>query len=910
MSLPAQSTDRFVGRQHELRRIDRLIQAARAGHGGALVLRGEAGIGKTTLLNEVRKLADDARLIEACGAQFEAELPFALLNQLCNSVLSYLPEVPSWQRKALQAVLGVRPGTPDGFRVGLATLDLLTTVAHDTPVICVIDDAQWMDAASLAALMFVARRISAEPVALFFAVRVPCAASDLDTLPGIAVDGLSDADARALLAKLHVTLDEQVRDRIIAEARGNPLALRELPRAGGFAPPDDTPIPQRIEQGFRSRLADLSEDARMLLTVASAEPTGDPALLWAAARTIGLDMAETSEAAAGTGLVDFANRVQFCHPLARSAVYRAAEPRQRRSAHRALAAVTDPEVDPDRRAWHRAQSSVGPDDDIALELDRCASRAQGRGGVAAAAAFLERAAALSLDPVARATRVLAAVQAHLDAGATDTASRLLTTIEHAALDELQRAQLDVLRGRIAFLRHNDAQGPSFMLRAARRLATIDPIRSRETFLDALDMGLVVGRVKGVMDAVVAEARASAPPAPRPDLLDALVLLNTKGHRAAVPLIQSLLHDGDEPMWVRRPGLAGRLACELWDPDTHATIVDWVMRTGRESGSPLLLRLGLAQTAAAAALSGDIGGALVAVAEEEAIAGAMGGPPILYARLYLAGVQGRRREALTLFEQATAVASQSGAGQLIANVHWSSAVLHNGLADYPAALAAAEKAYALGDLFLAGAALPELVEAALRCGRPGAAADALAALRERTEASGTASGLGITAYARGLVTGAEAHFQEAIAYLEQTPLHFYRARAHLLYGEWLRRQGRRRDCRPHLNVAFQVFTEAGVEAFAARAGTELRATGDTAHRRAGQTPDRLTAHELAIARLVATGATSGEVAARLFVSPRTVDAHLRKIFRKLGITSRRQLRDHSELRLPDRAESTDQEQDAG
>jgi DNA-binding CsgD family transcriptional regulator len=672
------------------------------------------------------------------------------------------------------------------------------------------------------------------------------------------------------------------------------LALLELPRAGGFVSPDASSVPSRIERGFQARLAGLPVGARLLLTIASADPTGDPGLLWAAARRLGVDQAATSEAAAGAGLVEFSNRVHFCHPLARSAAYRAAEASQRRVVHRVLAEVTDPVSDPDRRAWHRAQASAGPDDSVALELERSASRAQARGGVAAAAAFIERAAALSLDVAVRMDRTLAAVHAHLDAGATDTAARLLTTVERAALDERRHAQVDVLRGRIAFVRHNDGHGPMFMLRAAQRLAALDPARSRETFLDALEMSLVVGRASGVMDTVLAEARSTAPPAAEPDLLDALILLATDGHQAAVPLLRTLLHDSDEPMWVRRPALASTLASELWDPHTHTTIVEWLMKTGRESGSPFVLRLGLAQTASAAALTGDIGRALAAIAEEEAIADAIGGPSVLYPQLHLAAVRGRRREALALFEAATAIATQSGAGHMVANVYWAAAVLHNGLADYPAALAAAQQAVALGDLFLAGAALPELVEAAVRCGEPTTAGNALASLTERTQVSATASGLGIAAYARGLVTGVERHYREAIEYLDETPLMPYRARAHLLYGEWLRRQGRRRDCRPHLRTAHELLSEAGIEAFAQRAAAELRTTGETARSRSAGTYDRLTPQEMAIARQVATGATSGEVAARLFLSPRTVDAHLRSIFRKLGINSRRQLRNYPEL----------------
>ncbi|MFI6337890.1 AAA family ATPase [Streptomyces sp. NPDC050535] len=904
-------TAQLVGRQDEIGRIDELTGAAREGRGGALVLRGEAGIGKSALLERARQAAAGFRVVQVCGSQYETELPFAALHQLCVPVLGQLGELPAPHRESLRIAFGLATGAPDAFRIGLATLELLASAARERPLLCVVDDAQWLDAASAKALAFLARRIGAEPVAMVFGVRLPSAAGELDDLPGLFVDGLRDTDARALLAtRSHVTLDEQVRDRIMAEARGNPLALLELPRAGGFAPPDASSVPTRIERSFQARLAEAPPGARLLLTIASADPTGDPGLLWPAARRLDLDVTTAGAAATATGLVEFSTRVRFCHPLARSAVYRAAEASQRRTAHGVLAEVTDPVIDPDRRAWHRAQAGTGPDDDVAAELERSASRAQSRGGVVAAAAFIERAAALSLDTGRRIERTLAAVRAKLDAGATDTAAELLTTVENAALDELQHARVDLLRGQIAFVRHNDGNGPMFMLRAAQRLSALDPEWSRECFLDALEMSLVVGRAHGVMDMVLAAAGRQvspyvsalplpdpgpAAPAPRPpDILDALTLLASDGHRAAVPSIRAALDGGDAPMWTRRPALASILACELWDPHTHSAVAEWLMKTGRESGSPLVLRLGLAQVASSATFRGDFGQATSAIAEEEAIADAVGGPPVWYHRLHLAAMRGRRQEASELFEAAAEAATARGAGQLIANVHWSTAVLNNGLADYPAALAAARRATAHGDLFLTGISLPELVEAAVRCGERDTAATALESLTERTEAGGTTSGLGIAAYARGLVTGDEEHYREAIEHLDKSPLLPYRARAHLLYGEWLRREGRRRDCRLHLRTAHELLSDAGLEAFAQRAADELRATGEKARSRTGHTYDQLTPQELYIARLVATGATSNEVAARLFLSPRTIDAHLRNIFRKLGITSRRQLRDRADL----------------
>ncbi|MGW2090587.1 helix-turn-helix transcriptional regulator [Promicromonospora sukumoe] len=907
----------LLGRVREIRRVGDLTEAARAGQGGALVLRGEAGIGKSALLDRARRSASGFRVVAVSGSEYEAELPFAALHQLCLPVLGHLDELPVPHRDALRVAFGLATGTPDMFRIGLAALGLFAAAARERPLLCLVDDAQWLDAASSRALAFVARRVAAEPVALVLAVRLPCAPGELDDLPGLAVGGLSDAEARALLAaQSHETLDEQVRDRIVAEARGNPLALLALPRAGGFAPPDTSPVPSRVERGFREALTGLPDDARLLLTVASADPTGDPGLLWPAARHLGLDVAAASAAATGTGLVELGTRVRFYHPLARAAVYETAGSDERRTAHRALAAVTDQVVDPDRRAWHRAQAEAGPDDDVAAELERSASRARSRGGVVAAAAFLERAAELSLDAGRRTGRALAAVRALLDAGAVDRAAELLAAVDRAGGDRAggdgaggdstQLAEADLLRGRIAFVRPGDSNGPLFMLRAARRLAATDPDRSRESYLEALEMAQLVGRGTGMTDRVLAAAletdqlethqHAPTETASRaPDVLDALAVLAAQGHRAAVPLIRDVLAGADGATWTRHPALAITLAAELWDPHTHSAILEWLMKTGRESGSPLVLRLGLAQAASNAALTGDLDGAMAAVAEEAAIADATGGTSVMYHRLQLAAMRGRRQEAEDLFEVATATATAQGQGQLVANVHWATAVLNNGLGDYPAALAAARKAVDLDDLFIAGFSLPELVEAAVRCGERDAAVGALGALTERTEASATPTGLGIAAYARGLVTGAEEHYREAVEHLADSPLLPYRARAHLLYGEWLRRAGRRRDCRPHLRTAHELLSGAGIEAFARRAADELRATGETARSRSGHTRDQLTMQELHIARLVATGATSNEVAGRLFISPRTVDAHLRNIYRKLGISSRRQLRDLPDLR---------------
>ncbi|HEX6344970.1 LuxR family transcriptional regulator [Umezawaea sp.] len=885
----------LVGRHREERRVAEVVDAARAGRGGSLVLDGEAGIGKSALLAHAVRAAPDFRVLRASGAEFEQELPYSALHQLCAPVLDRLTDLPDRRREALRIAFGLAGGTPEPFQVGLAVLDLLTAVSGERPVLCAVDDAQWLDAASSQAMAFLARRVAADPVAVVLALRSPSEVDGLSELPSVVVTGLGDADAKALLAARNpFPLDDRVRDRLVAEANGNPLALLELPRAGGFQPPAASSVPSRIEDGFRARLAGVPADARLLLTVAGADPLGDPGLLWTAAAALGVDVRVASADAMATGLVEFATRVRFCHPLARSAVYRAAADAVRRAAHGALADATDPLTAPDRRAWHRAQAGAGPDEDVAVDLERCASRARSRGGVAAAAAFLERSVALSLDPHRRVERTLAAAEAGIEAGAAERAADLLATLDTAGLDEVRRARVDLLRGRIAFTRPGDGGGPALTVSAARRLAAVDPDRARDCFLDALEMSLVVGRAGGVVDEVLEAARAAAPAPSSPDLLDALITLVERGHHDALPVLRDALHAEGGPLWSRRPALASMISVELWDVDTCSAIAEWLVKAGRESGSPLLLRLAYAQRATAATLTGDLAAALAATAEEEAVADAAGEPPLLYHRLHLAALRGRREEALALFRAATT----AGAGQ-VTNLHWTAALLHNGLADHPAALTAARAATEHGDLFLTGAALPELVEAAVKCHEPAVAARALESLTERTRAAGTTLGRGVAAYSRGLVTGVEDDYREAVECLAEGSLRPYLGRAHLLYGEWLRREDRRADAVEQLRAAHDLLSAAGAEAFARRAADELRAAGQRVGHRSAPAYEDLTMQQLAVARLVASGATSNEVAAELFISKRTVDAHLREIFRKLGVTSRRRLKDHPDLLGRDR-----------
>ncbi|MFE5459113.1 AAA family ATPase [Nocardia sp. NPDC056564] len=867
----------LVGRSVETARLFALLQEARESRGGAVVVLGEAGIGKSSLLEHLAKASSGFMVMRASGAEFETELPYSSLHQLCAPVLEHLDALPAPHRTALRIAFGMETGTPDPFLAGAAALGLL--VETDRPLLCLVDDAQWLDHASARALAFVARRIGAERVALVFAAREARAA--LEQLPQLNVERLSEAEARSVLIReMPASVDVRVRDRILAEARGNPLALVELPRtaglsglAGGF----DLPAPRVAERSFRARLAQLSPEVRLLLTVAAAEPVGDPGLLWAAAARLGI-----ADAAAGeVPLVEFGTRIRFIHPLARSAVYHAATAAERRRAHGALAQVSDPVADPDRVAWHRGLASAGPDEAVAAALTRSADRARARGGQAAAAAFLERAAALTLDPGSRAERVLAAVEAKLSVGDFGVAAELLSTLD------AEDPRVDLLRGRISFARFRGEDQPTdHLLRAAAKLAGRDPVRARECYLDAIEMATLTGGLAAVVDAA-----RTAPPGPEPPtsadlILDGMVALITEGHQAAAKLLPAVVADGADPAWSRWPSLGYLLALEFWAGEAMRGIATRVTESGRELGSFHLLPIGLAMLATVTAHAGDLGAATAMISEEEAIAEATGAAPLVYPRIHLAALRGRRAEAAELF---------AGVGpHMSLSVQYATAVLHNGLADYPAALRAAERAVAAGSLGTAGQALPELVEAAVRCHELPTARAALASLADRTGAGGQPWGHGVETYARALVNDDEDAYREALSLL--TPGNpVWAARAHLIYGEWLRRQGRRRDARTELRLAHEAFSSFGAEAFAGRAAAELRATGEQTRSRSTDTAETLTVQEIHIARLVADGATSKEVAAKLFLSPRTVDAHLRNIFRKLSINSRRQLRDLPAIR---------------
>jgi DNA-binding CsgD family transcriptional regulator len=895
----------LLGRRRECDVLDRLLDAVRGGEGRTLVVRGQPGVGKTALLDYLGGQAAGCWVAHAAGVESEMELVYAGLHQLLTPMLDRLERLPAPQANALRTAFGLSPGSaPDRFLVGLAALSLLAEVAEEHPLVCLVDDAQWLDQASAQIFGFVARRLAAESVGLVFAARAQ--GDDLAGLPELEVQGLRGADARTLLdSVLTGPLDPRVYDRVVAEAGGNPLALVELPRAvtpaelaGGFALPDAMPLSGRIEESFRRRLEVLPADTRRLLQLAAAEPVGDPVLMWRAAERLGIGT-EGATQAAEAGLLEFGARVRFRHPLVRSAAYRSASIQERQEMHRALAEATDPELDPDRRAWHWAQASPGPDEDVAAELERSAGRAQARGGLAAAAAFLQRSVALTVDPARRAERALAAAQASLQAGSFDAALGLVAAAEGGALDELQRARADLARGQVALALGGSDAAP-LLLRAARRLEPFDLDLARETYLIAWGATVVASDLEGgrLLLGEISRAILALPPppgAPRPLdlLLDGLALLTIQGRTAGTPTLQraarALLKISVEDV-LRWGWMATAASDAVWDNEAMLATAARVLQLVRDAGALAQLPIHMSAVALARAWVGDLAGAASLVAEIDSVVAATGSHLGPGAALRLRSLQGREAESSALIAS-TIEHAAAGGHTIVLYAHWAAAVLYNGLARYQEAAESARQATSSPfEVFVSVRALPELVEAAARGGDAELAREALERLAETTQPCGNDLALGIEARSRALLSGSAADdlYREAIDRLRRTQLRPELARAQLLYGEWLRRQGRRVDAREQLRTAHDLFATIGMEAFAERARTELLATGETARKRSAETRDELTAQEALIARLACEGLSNPEIGARLFLSARTVKYHLGKVFTKLAISSRSQL----------------------
>ncbi|GAA1377293.1 ATP-binding protein [Catellatospora chokoriensis] len=909
----------LYGRRAECDMLDRLLEDVQAGRHAVLVLRGEPGEGKTALLDYMADKAANSRVIRISGVQPEMELAYAGLHQLCMSMLDHIDDLPPPQRDALRSAFGLAEGAaPDRFLVGLAALTLLSEVADARTLVCLIDDFQWLDRASAQALAFVARRLVADPIALVFVVRSSGGEPEPDDgelvgLPELTLTGLDDRDARTLLASaIPGPLDERVRERILEESRGNPLALLVLPTdltlpelAGGFGLPTSrspTSRTSRIERCYLRRLGALPPQARQLLLVAAADPVGDPALLWRAAAGLGLtaDAAAPAEAA---GLLTVGTRVRFAHPLVRSTVYRSATQDERQRVHLALAEATDRQVDPDRHAWHRAAATAAPDESVAEDLARSAVRAQARGGAAAAAAFLQRAAELTPDLTLRGERAVTAAQAAFTAGSFDMAYELLSTAQMSPLDGMQQARLERLRAQLAFALSRGSDAPGLLLHAAERLTPLSLPLARETYLEALMAAIFAGAgqlepefgARTVAEAARAAAAGSGSLSSADLLLDGLSAQFTEGFAAAAPTLRRAL----EAYRASTGGLtwvcltASLVAAEMWENEAFLNLLDTQVKAARTAGTLNLLPLALDYLGSYYIQAGDFAAAAALVEEAASLDAAVRVAPPPYTPTILAAWQGDQARTAKLTQDGIQDAFPRGEGSAVVLTEYAGAVLDNGLARYSSALASAQRATAGDNLVARSWTLSELVEAAARAEQPGIAAQALAELTERTQASGTQWALGIEARSRALLSEGEAAeqlYQEAIERLTDCHMNAHLARAHLLYGEWLRRENRRADAREHLRRAHDMFTLMGAEAFGERARNELLATGETVRKRTADSGLDLTPQEALIASLARDGRTNTEIGAELFISPRTVEWHLRKVYTKLAINSRRELRD--------------------
>src|SRR3954452_23635887 len=911
MTGPA-STDtdhRLLGRADECAVLDSLIADIRRGQSRSLVLRGEAGIGKTALLKYLVESASDLTVARAVGVESELELAFSSLHQLCGPMLDRLPRLPAPQRQALEVVFGRSSGAGlDRFLTALGVLSLMSAVGDERPLLCVVDEAQWLDQASALTLAFVARRLQAEPVGIVFAAREP--GLELQHVSELEVHGLHDGDARKLLRRaVRSKLDERVRERLIAETRGNPLALLELPRgltpmelAGGFGVPGAEGLSGKIRESFVRRLETLTDDARRLVLLAAAEPVGDPLLLWRAADRLGLAPAAAEEAEA-QDLLAIGERVRFRHPLARSAIYRSAAARERRAIHLALAEVTDPVVDPDRRAWHLAAAAAGPDEEVASVLERSAVRAQARGGLAAAAAFLQRAVALTEDPGKRVERALVAAQANLQAGAFDAALGLLSTAEAGPIDEVQRGRLDLLGAEIAFASRRGSAAPALLLQAAKRLEPLDAPLARTGYLKALSAALFAARFAGpgggardVASAVQAAPSSQSPPTVADLLVDGWATLFADGCAAASPTLHEALTRFEHHMAAADQlhvlWLVTITAPVVWDDARWDVLSRFHVDLARSSGALSELPLALNSRIYVHLFRGELETADALIDEARVAIEATDAGLTPWGAVALAALRGREHEAAVILEAAAADATQRGEGLGLTVIAWPRAVLYNGLGIPDQAVAAARDAIDCPTNSAAAAwAMVELIEAAARVGEPEAADEAAGRFAEIAKASGTDWALGVHARSCALLSpdaSAERHYREALDRLERCQMRVDLARAHLLYGEWLRREHRRADARAQLRAAHDQFNAIGMEGFADRARKELQATGEHVVTPTPEARAELTAQERQIARLARDGFSNPEIGGRLFLSPRTVEWHLHKVFAKLGIRSRTEL----------------------
>ena len=892
----------LVGRDAELERLGELLAAVGDGGSAGLVVRGEPGVGKSALLEQLIASASGFQIARAEGVEGEVDLPYAGLQQLCRSMTDAIGALPQPQSDALRVAFGLSSGdVPDRYLVGLAALSLMSEVAGTQPLLCVVDDAQWLDPETTRALAFVARRLGADSVGLVFASRE--IVEELDGIPEVQLGGLSAADSRVVFDSVLVGhLDGTVRERLLAETHGNPLALIELPRAvtsagaaTGVVRQSHDSLSARIEDSFRRQVEQLPDDTRQLLLLAAAEPLGDPLLLVRAAAQLGLSV-ESADPAEEAGLFEIRERCSFRHPLVRSAVYGAATPGERRAAHGAIAEATEPELDADRRAWHRAQATAAPDEEVATELERTAARAKARGGLAAAGAFLERAAMLTPDGGKRAERALAAAEVMYEAGAYDAVDNLLRVLEGVRLDELQAARAESLTAQVALSLGRDL-GDSILrlLGAGERLAHLDHGLANAAHLEALRWAFHLPN-PDVLSAVADALNRS--PAPESGAIVEMFLrgwaqLLEQGYPAGTDLLREAmftlretpqLEASDLPLVYFSEGIAR----SIWDVDTWETLMQRGVQLARDAGALLMLTRVLTGWANAKVATGDFPAAAIAFAEAEAVADLTRERPdwdsALFDAFQLDEPDALRR--IDLQERNDPL----GGSYFFDHAR---ALVYNAAGRYEPALEAAQRSCDRNPTGTYTWALVELVEAAVRCGQQERARVAFEQLADRTRLASTDWALGLEARSAAHLSDdpavAEPLYLSAIERLGRAGTRPDLARAHLVYGEWLRRENRRLDAREQLRLAHDMFSEMGVPGFAARARRELAGTGETARKRTDDTRADLTAQEAQIAQFASEGLTNPEIGAKLFLSPRTIEWHLRRVYPKLGVSSRKELR---------------------
>ena len=899
------ATRRFVNRETELEAVEGLLAAARGGSSAVLVLRGGPGVGKTMLLEHAIGRASGLRVGRVGGVDSEFDLPYAALHQLLAPFLEEIEALPGPQRNSLASTLGlIEVERSDRFLTALGVLTLLSNAAQDTGLLCAVDDAEWLDEASAQVLSFLARRLVSEGIAMLFTFGAAHPTSvALAPFRELNFEGLSQVASRELLDReVEGTLDSGVRDRLVIEAEGNPLALIELAQLltaeqlAGLAPlPKALPLGDRLEQGLMRNVRGLSSDARSILVLVATERSGDPGLLRRAADGLGLSQTAIDDA---ESVLRLGAQITFRHGFVRSAVYALASETTRRDAHLALAEAMDPDADEDRIAWHRAAASVDADETVAADLEASARKARDRGGQVAAAAVLELAAELTPDPSRRAARLLVAADADLAAGALSKADTLLSQLTPKLLDDEQRAEAQRLRGTLALARGDKGSSSTLLIEAARVLAPFDLRKARDTCLDAFATAMFAGRLAS--DRGMREAVECARSMPEPTqttaadvLLDAFATLVDEGSAAAAPVLRRGVGLAGESGDLRAIGPAFQAAFELWDDEALHTLAQRRVDLARGSGAFVALPNALNQLGAYEVLVGRFDAAEACFEEADEISAATGYAGILgktgVGPLILAAWRGEDARTRALAEVCSRDGTARGFGTFVGFAQSALGVLELGLGRYHEAMIAVQDAGL--DQILVTRTLPDLVEAAVRCGEEQLATQAAGELAESTTASGTDWALGVLARSQALlVAGREAEglYREAIGRLQRSRARTQLARARLVYGEWLRRERRRRDAREELRAASQLFESMGALAFADRAQSELAATGERVHRRTPETLELLTPQERRIATLVSEGAPNAEVAAQLFISSRTVEYHLAKIFRKLRISSRSEL----------------------